>query len=114
MGDWSRLRALELIEELCENGFTVQADRHANRVWVGPSFRLTDDLRHRIRDHKPELLYALDPPRPDGPCADCGGVNFLRRPAGRWQCLNCWEIKAETAAEYFFGPLAWYRKEVPA
>lgn len=109
MDDLTSVRALKLVEELCEHGFTVKADRGEDRVYVGPSGRLTDDLRRRIRQHKPALLSVLDPAPPDGPCEACGSINYVRRPAGRWRCLECWDLTADEAIHYFFGPLKWVR-----
>lgn len=114
MDEGTPVRALRLVEELCERGFTVKADRRQNRVYVGPSERLTDDLRRRIRQQKPALLSVLDPAPPDRPCPGCGSANYVRRHPGRWRCLECWDLTADEAASYFFGPLNWMREEMPA
>lgn len=109
---WSRVRALKVLEEMLDAGLEVEADRPHLRI--RPAARLTDDLRRRAQKLKPELLDALDPPKPDRPCEGCGFVNYVRRPTGRWRCLECWPLTAREAADYFFGPLNWHREEVVA
>lgn len=109
---WRRVRALYVLEEMLDAGLTVEADRPHLRI--RPADRLTPEIEERAREVKPELLDALDPPTPDGPCETCGSVNYVRRPAGRWRCLDCWPLTADEAASYFIGPLNWHRQEVPA
>lgn len=109
---WPRVRALKVLEEMLDAGLEVEADRPHLRV--RPASRLTDDLKRRVREVKSELLDALDPPKPEGPCPDCGSINYVRRPAGHWRCLDCWPLTANEAANFFFGPLCWHREEVPA
>lgn len=112
MSGWERIRALEVLEDLLEAGVHVEPRRP--HLYVEPADRLTTHLEQRVRAVKPELLDVLDPPPPEGPCAKCGAVNLVRRPAGRWRCLECWDVEAEEAAEYFFGPLSWHQEEMPA
>lgn len=101
----SRVRALEVLEEMLDAGLRVEADRPYLRV--RPAARLTDDLRRRAQELKPELLDALDPPKPDGPCSDCGGVNYVRPAVGRWECLDCTSLPPERIVASFHGPDKW-------
>lgn len=106
---WARVRALEVLEEMLGAGLTVEANRPHLRL--RPAQRLTPELADWARAVKPELLDALDPPYPQEPCSGCGAVNYVRRAAGRWKCLGCWDLTADEAATYFFGPLAWHCEE---
>lgn len=106
---WDRVRALEVLEEMLDAGLEVEADRPHLRV--RPASRLTSELEERARSVKPELLGALDPPMPDGPCPDCGSINYTRRPTGNWRCLECWPLTAREGSDCFFGPLAWAHEE---
>lgn len=108
----SRIRALEVLEDILAAGLEVEADRPHLRI--RPADRVTPALEERARAVKPELLDALGPPGPDGPCETCESVNYGRRAAGRWRCLECWHLTADEAAQYFFGPLNWEREVVPA
>lgn len=102
---WDRVRALEVLEEMLAAGLEVEADRPHLRV--RPASRLTPELEERARSVKPELLDALDPPRPDGPCPDCGSLAYVRPPLGEWECLTCTELTEPERAHWFFGPLNW-------
>lgn len=104
---FDRVAALELLEDLLEAGFQVEADRREDRVVVSPGSRLTDDLRDRIRRRKAALVEILDPAPPEGPCPACGGISFVRRPLGRWGCLACTDLTKPERAQWFFGPLKW-------
>lgn len=109
---WNRVRALEVLEDLIAAGLEVEAERPHLRI--RPADRVTPELEERARAVKPELLDSLDPPTPDGPCETCGSINYVRRPAGRWRCLECWDLTADEASQYFFGPLSWVGEEAPA
>lgn len=113
MGDdaWRRVAALELLEELLEDGFGVSADRDEFVVYLWPFPELSAERHRAIRGLKSELVDLLDPEPPEGPCPDCGTINYTRRPAGEWRCMECWPLTAREASEYFFGPLAWAQEE---
>lgn len=51
--------ARDLLAELAGAG--IQIDMDGDRLLVGPAFKLTDDLRGRLREAKAELLALLAP-----------------------------------------------------
>lgn len=102
---WTRVRALEVLEDMLAAGLRVKADRP--HLSVRPADRLTDDLERRAREVKPELLDALDPPKPEDPCPDCGSLAYVRPPLGKWECLTCTELTEPERVHWLFGPLRW-------
>lgn len=107
-----RLGAYDLLIEMLEAGFQVWAEDGS--VWVAPSSRLNDTLRSRIRAAKPNLLELLDPPRPAGPCADCGSLSFVRPAVGPWECLACTSLPPERIAMSLLGPESWAERSEEA
>lgn len=107
-----RTAAFTLLEDLLEAGFKVQADRTEDMVYVGPSSRLTPEIRERIRKLKPALLDVMAPKAPDGPCRACGETSFVRTVLGPWRCARCTDLPPEEIASGFVGPDRW-REEQP-
>ena len=86
----------ELIERLTAAGCRLQAN--GDQLWVrDPERNLTDDLRHAIRQHKPELLRLLrsgpanDKPEP---CPTCGDPERWPTTRGRYARRAGWRSRA--------------------
>ncbi len=52
--------ARELLHQMAEAGFSVEAD--GDKLLVRPASKLTDELRAELRAAKPELLRLLERP----------------------------------------------------
>lgn len=101
----SRRAAHDLLVELLDDGFQVSAED--GKVVVAPGSQLTDALRRRIREAKPDLLELLDPSPPEQPCPDCGHWVFARGRVGPWRCHRCGPLREEKIhAMRFAYPLA--------
>ncbi len=81
------MTAAELLADLRDRGFSVEAD--ADRLLVSPRSRLTDDDRERIRQVLQELLAALREPlhvlADTDVAIDCGACRHQSR---RRTCLQ--------------------------
>lgn len=102
------MSAQAVLQELEQLGCTVAAE--GDRLTVSPSSRLTDELRARIRECKPEILAELQPgDTPPGDfserrtgrqiiepllerheCPDgCGPLELQDRARDVWFCPDC-------------------------
>lgn len=100
----NRIEALQLLEDLLEDGFSVSVEGDA--LAVAPRSRITDTLREQIQAAKPALVDLLDPAPPEGPCG-CGSVVYVRKRLGGWTCWRCGDLPPETIHETYAG-LGWH------
>ena len=77
--------ARDLLADLAGAGLSVTAE--GDRLVIRPASKLTEHMRHALREAKPELLVLLSAPSPIRNCAACayrlkGGTCAEPAPAG--------------------------------
>jgi len=76
-----------ILAELVQKGIKIKPFG-SDKLWIGPKDKITDKIRQKVRQHKPELLKILQK-APQEPCYACGDYNWWLSIHGHWVCGTC-------------------------